>query len=87
MSAEAYKRLKRKVRDLCILIQSLGAEQTTASLSDLMQWGPEAMVDYMKHLIEALRQTYSNSNGFKGYQGALQKLEAEVRSHIQVRSK
>lgn len=93
MSAETYKRLKRKVRDLCVLLHSerIGEEvlDRHASLSDLFQLSTEDMLDYMKHLVESLVQAKKvpNEAEFKSFQKALQKLEAEVRNHIQVRSK
>jgi hypothetical protein len=58
-------------------------------LSDLLQLNPEDMVDYMKLMVESLVQSRKDTQkrDFKAYQKALQKLEAEVRTHIQVRSK
>lgn len=93
MSAEAFKRLKRKLRDLCVLLHSERIESDESerleSLSDLLQLSPEDMVDYMKQLVESLVQgrKEASSSDFKSYQKALQKLEAEVRNHIQVSAK
>lgn len=44
------------------------------------------MVDYMKHLVETMVQTHKEAkpDDSHAYQKALQKLEAEVRTHIQV---
>jgi DNA repair exonuclease SbcCD ATPase subunit len=87
MSEEDYKRLKLKVKDLCILMHTESAEQGHDSLTDLMMLSAEDMVDYMKLLVASLSKTKDSQANYKGYQKALQKLEAEVRNHITVRTR
>jgi chromosome segregation ATPase len=52
-----------------------------------MKLSPEDMIDYIKHQVESFGQPRQETSAdeFKAYQRALQKLEAEVRTHIQVR--
>jgi hypothetical protein len=52
-----------------------------------MKLSPEDMIDYIKHQVESFGQPRQeiSTDEFKAYQKALQKLEAEVRTHIQVR--
>jgi predicted nucleic acid-binding Zn-ribbon protein len=95
MSVESYKRLKDKVKDLCILIHTGGSlaedSDTQESLDGLLIMSPEDMVDYAKLLIVTLFKSkdeeHPDNTSFKAYQKALQKLEAEVRNHITVRTR
>lgn len=91
MSVEEFDRLKRKVKDLCVLIHTEQLDESDCepqeSLNDLLALSPDEMLDYAKATVTALllRETGEvDSSSFKGYQKALQKLEAEVRSHITV---
>jgi DNA repair exonuclease SbcCD ATPase subunit len=95
MSAESYKLLAEKVKDLCILIHTGDVltedSETQESLDELLILSPEDMVDYAKLLVVTLfkgREPPQTDNAsFKAYQRALQKLEAEVRNHITVRTR
>lgn len=94
MSVGDYKDLKRKVKDLCVFVHTEISNEEVSdsqeSLSELLRLSPEEMIDYVKILVSSLlkkKPEEVDSSGFKGYQKALQKLEAEVRNHINVRNR
>lgn len=94
MSIDDFEQLKCKVTDLCVLIHTEQVNEEQAdlqeTLADLLSLSVEDMIEYAKLIVTAMfkKQTVvENTSGYNGFQKALQKLEAEVRNHITVRSK
>lgn len=78
-----------KVKGLCLLIytEKLNKENLDPqdSLEDFMQLNIDEMIDYVQLVAASLLQDRGiDEPSYKGYQKALQKLEAEVRKHITV---
>jgi predicted RNase H-like nuclease (RuvC/YqgF family) len=88
MSEEAASTLKQRVKDLCMLVytEQLILEHTKPEerLHQMLAMSAEDLLQYLERAVVKLLQ--ASGTEYKRYQRALQKLEAEVRRHYNVRT-
>lgn len=87
MSEEDTSTLRQRVKDLCMLVfteQRILEQTRSEKLPQMLALSAEDSLQYLERTVVKLLET--SGTEYKRYQRALQKLEAEVRRHYNVRT-